>query len=188
MIKVLNNIIPKNWQDEIEQELLSWNFPWYHYANTNYADKKTRADDVPQFTHGFIRDNSRNSAYEKLPRAILHNIGIEQTTILRAKANLLTWEPKPFTHPPHIDEKERHYALIYYVNDSDGDTKFYREGQIFESISPKKGNAVLFDGAIYHASSSPVENRFRIVINYNLRQSDYLTGILNGEPINILQT
>lgn len=173
MIKLLNNAVPQAAQDEIEQVLLGWNFPWFHYANTNYADQATRSGDVPQFTHGFIRSDAANSAFANIPQILLQTIGIPPTTILRAKANLLPRELKPHTHPPHIDDSRPHIALIYYVNDSDGDTHFYEKGKLVKTVSPKKGSAVMFKGHIYHASSSPVQNRFRIVINYNLAPGDY---------------
>lgn len=173
MIKVLDNVIPAAMQNEIEQVLLGWNFPWFHYANTNYAEHATRTDDVPQFTHGFIRSDAANSAFAHIPQTMLTNMGIPATSILRAKANLLSRELEPRTHPPHIDDKRPHVAMIYYVNDSDGDTHFYEKGKLAKTVSPKKGSAVLFKGHIYHASASPVQNRFRLVINYNLAPGDY---------------
>lgn len=177
MIKVLENVIARPLQDEIEQILLGWNFPWFHYANTNYAENTTRGNDVPQFTHGFIRDDAANSAFENLPRTLLKHMGIEPKTILRAKANLLTRETQPCTHPPHIDDNKPHIAFIYYVNDSDGDTHFYDKGKLAQTVSPKKGSGVMFKGHIYHASASPVENRFRLVINYNLAPGAYFDTI-----------
>ncbi len=177
MIKVLHDVIAKPAQDELEQLLLGWNFPWYHYANTNYAEHTTRADDVPQFTHGFIRDDNANSAFQHVPRIILDQMGIANTNIIRAKANLLAREPEPFTHPPHTDDAKPHIVFIYYVNDSDGDTHFYERGEVIKTVSPKKGSGVMFDGRIYHASSSPVTHRFRIVINYNLAPGPYFDNL-----------
>lgn len=179
MIKVFDTVLPPPAQDEIEQVLLGWNFPWFHYANTNYAEHKTRDDDVPQFTHGFIRDDNKNSPFENIPRVILDKMGLEPKSILRAKANLLPREPQSFTHPPHIDDRKPHIAFIYYVNESDGDTHFYKNGEVIQTVSPKKGSGVMFMGNIYHASSSPVKSRFRIVINFNLALSPALKELLN---------
>jgi hypothetical protein len=181
MIKVLQNVIPKAAQDEIEAILLSWNFPWFHYANTNYAKTETQDNDVPQFTHGFIRDDAANSPYENIPRTILKTMGLPPTSILRAKANLLMREPSPIRHPPHTDDNTPHIVFIYYVNDSDGDTHFYKAGKVVKTVSPKKGSAVMFDGRTWHSSSSPVQNRFRLVINYNLAPGPYFDNILHDK-------
>ena len=62
-----------------------------------------------------------------------------------------------------------HWVLLYYVNDADGDTCFFDGGEIVRRVAPKRGRAVFFDGRIAHASSGPVETRFRVVINVNLR-------------------
>ncbi|WP_371397939.1 2OG-Fe(II) oxygenase [Fretibacter rubidus] len=173
MIKVFDSVIDAAGQEEIAGILLGWQFPWYHYANTNYGDKATRPDDVPQFTHGFIRENQKNSPLVQIPLVILEKMQIPASNILRAKANLLMREPAPFTHPAHIDDSKPHVGMIYYVNDSDGDTHFYDKGAVIKTVSPKAGRAVMFDGATYHASASPTQNRYRIVINFNLAMGDW---------------
>lgn len=72
--------------------------------------------------------------------------------------------------------------MIYYVNDSDGDTffeesfknhkelndaKFLDNLTIYRRVSPKKGRVVLFRSDFIHAGSHPKENETRIVLNYN---------------------
>lgn len=168
MIKVFDDVLDASGQKEVADLLLGWRFPWYHSANTNYADKTTRDNDVPQFTHGFIRDDATNSPFEQIPRIVLAQMGIEPSRILRAKANLLHREPAPKHHPAHIDDSAPHVGLIYYVLSSDGDTRFYDGERVIDTVSPKAGRAVLFDGALYHGSASPVNHRYRVVINFNL--------------------
>jgi hypothetical protein len=65
-------------------------------------------------------------------------------------------------------------SLIFYVNDSDGDTVIFKNrwrntdpGELVEDIriKPKAGSAVLFDSDLYHASSSPTEG-IRVVLNF----------------------
>lgn len=75
------------------------------------------------------------------------------------------------------------------MNDTDGDTLFssYNDGEFSDNLSegekfsivnssnniqkrvtPKKGRCVVFDGRIYHASSTPtIDDRF--VLNYNFK-------------------
>ena len=71
-------------------------------------------------------------------------------------------------YEPHHDLNFFHYAAIYYVNDTDGDTLFYDNDKktIIKRISPKKGRMCFFRGDIYHGASSTTQNE-RIIINYN---------------------
>ena len=59
--------------------------------------------------------------------------------------------------------------IIYFVNDSDGDT-FIFDGDplsltIKQRITPKANSILIFDGDFYHASSNPIKSNRRIVIN-----------------------
>ena len=79
------------------------------------------------------------------------------------------YETKMTHHAPHVDLNIPHTSLIYYVNDADGDTLFFDEDyetQI-DSVTPKKGRAVLFNGLIPHAAGIPTAGP-RCIVNYNL--------------------
>ena len=84
---------------------------------------------------------------------------------LRIKANLLQPHPDAGEHHPwHYDtEKINCKSMIYYLNDSDGDTFIGKTDT--QRISPKANTAVIFPSNIWHASSSPTKGR-RMVINY----------------------
>lgn len=79
----------------------------------------------------------------------------------------------------HIDIPQEHYACVYYMNDSDGDTIVYDQTmhntvagsknvklKEHKRVTPKKGRVVLFDGARYHCSSQP-RNNYRCIINFD---------------------
>lgn len=72
-------------------------------------------------------------------------------------------------YEPHVDMEKWHKVLLYYVNDSDGDTVFFnkKDGKIIERVSPKKGRLVAFDGNIYHAAGIP-KNNHRCVVNFDV--------------------
>jgi hypothetical protein len=58
-------------------------------------------------------------------------------------------------------------SLIYYINDSDGDTYFFdgETSEVTQSESPESGKGILFDANKYHAGSPPRENASRLVLN-----------------------
>ena len=82
-------------------------------------------------------------------------------------------------HRPHVDYYYPHHTMIYYLQDSDGDTIIYnehvenmnrtypKEFSIKETFSPKMGRAIFIDGLDYHSSSPPTQHRTRIAINFN---------------------
>lgn len=81
-----------------------------------------------------------------------------------------------YYNTPHQDcQVENFRTLLYYVNDSDGDTIFFNDDdvdinskinlKIEEKITPKRGSVVVFNSNQYHASSNPILNKRRLVIN-----------------------
>jgi len=133
-----------------------------------------------QTVHAASFNETRLSEIHDLGSNILHIFakkhGIEIKETLRIKANILNKTDKQdHIHPPHVDMTTPHMVLLYYVNDSDGDTVIFNQKYSAESssltvnrrISPKAGAAILFDGLTYHSSSSPQYAEERIVLNIN---------------------
>ena len=97
---------------------------------------------------------------------------------MRIKVNCLTrdgFESK--YNPPHVDVVEPGFlSLIYYINDSDGDTVLFdktidqgfNDLKIVERITPRQGSAFLIPSNQLHASSCPIQNNRRLVINFIL--------------------
>ena len=105
---------------------------------------------------------------------VIKQNNIQCNRVLRLKFNILPrGNGQGSYHTPHVDQDRPHKVFLYYVNDSDGDTYFFNErlgynGKEFtvnEQVSPKMGRAVLFDGDIYHASSSPTNSNMRCILN-----------------------
>jgi hypothetical protein len=193
MFQIFDNFIPLDYQKRIETTLLAYSFfPWYYSPSAvkYQADFNGPATgpigsgiDTPQMYHMFHngQDRSESSGYFKLVSPFMNIIqdrtGLEIKELVRIKANLLF--PSlglGGTHIPHIDHPaKKHLSMIYYVNDSDGDTVFFdqyytghQHGQfdITERLTPKQGSAVLFNSDRFHASSLPVNTITRSVINF----------------------
>lgn len=105
-----------------------------------------------------------------------------------------------YTHPvpqhnfvkyaaPHIDFNSEvdFTTLIYYVDDSDGDTilfdKKHSPGQQYNPVvqeplteiyrhTPKKGEALAFSGHRYHSGNYPIKYGKRIVINFDFVENN----------------
>jgi len=180
-MNMIENFVPKAYQDNIEGTLLNNNFPWYLHKSTvseAYAGN-TEKDvvDRPQFVHIFNVNNEATSQYWPLLQPfgyfLMGKSNIDTSHVLRVKANLnlqdaLFPQDKYFT--PHIDCRDANKFLtaIYYVNDSDGDTLFFDKNKnIVKRITPKKGTLVYFDGNELHAGQSPIKSQYRCLINFN---------------------
>ena len=62
-------------------------------------------------------------------------------------------------------------SIIYYVNNSDGDTFFFdKKLNTVKRISPRQGRAVVFNSNMRHAACCPINSVYRQVINFVLHK------------------
>jgi hypothetical protein len=178
--------------DFLETMFSASNFPWGFFANVNYNrpppegipgryGKDPRFEDSFGFGSVIYPGAGPTEETLKYPmlafQRFLQRHRIEAQQLIRLKANLLVQSavaggPKPFV--PHVDLPTPHWVVIYYLNDSDGDTVLldktypdWENAQVLHSVSPKKGRAILFDGRHYHAGTPPHQHTTRLVLNYN---------------------
>lgn len=179
MIDIIDDFLPVTYQNKLESLLTSNDVPWFYYNQTSmnavdYRDSYTI--DNPQFVHVAFFRQKNTDLFEYLYPAVFF---LEQQTgisyhdrLLRIKANLVyKRENYPADHynMPHVDEDIPCETLLYYVNDSDGDTFIFNNEDrlsIEQRITPKKGRGVLFDSRILHAGSPPRITEARIVLNF----------------------
>ena len=177
----------------------SGEFLWQYNASTNdlaapeIMSKDARSYDADQFVHALYQQGERRSQFFDLVFPMFYfmedKTGVALAAVQRMKANLLVQKhiEEGRYNTPHIDIAEPgHKSLLYYVKDSDGDTFLFNETQqdttraaqsardgkaltIRRRVSPRKGQAVLFNSNIWHASSHPRENATRVVLNFVFR-------------------
>lgn len=183
---VLDNFLPTTYQDTLESVMLNANFPWYLNpitAPVYPADvARDTTTDGPQFTHKFFNEGKPFSDYYNLVSLLTYHLmlteNIDTTKLLHIKANLnipVNDYPKNHHYVVHTDYDglDRYITAIYYVNDSDGDTKFFdRSGNIVGAVTPKKGRLVYFDGLTQHAGCPPKTYSTRCVINFNFLKEE----------------
>jgi hypothetical protein len=187
-IFVIDNFIIPAYQQGIKSVILTTDFQWTYEPRTAHPDSDDIfVDSNTQETHQFVNKlfNNRENINQPQLGFILPLIYTAQdyikipTNITRVKANLLLQEKtisKELHHTAHVDCKVPHWALIYYVNNSDGDTiifdqefgKEFNQLTIKQRITPKQGRAVIFNGKYFHASSSPRDYKIRNVLNCTL--------------------
>lgn len=188
MIKILDNLTSKSNVNHLEQILL--NHPWYYLKDTAY--NRTIDDHTPyemSWVHFLYNEEESLSDLKPLAEAILikalDQANLPISKLIRIRAGMSTRTPYPVRHTPHVDWDDNHMSAVYYVNDADGDTVFFKETRdetlsinsyewgkhnafnVAQTISPKSDRIVIFNGLTYHASSTPCDTDYRLVINYN---------------------
>ena len=184
-IIVIDNIIDLDYQEQIKSILLGeinykdYEFPW------NYTKDVTKSDcqdsqKRPAFTHGYVKlsgivISEFHDIFLNLIKVCCHRLQMTEVDVIQGRSFLqlpLTTK-KGKVDTPHIDTDDKHFVMLYYVCNSDGDTIIYNEKvqsdeyTIKKSVTPKQGRVVLFDGGLYHPAEQPTKDT-RCVVNYNL--------------------
>ena len=181
-IKVFDNLLDDKVALQIEEDFdkCPWNVAGNIVSLSNtalekYKDNKNVKDYI-KFVHDFyeLENQSDNTKIADIVLdAFLKYNNIKNINLLRAKANMqtqFTGNNSNIHNTPHVDFLDMpHHVLIYYVNDSDGDTIFFDENENeIKRVTPKRGRYALFNGNILHAGSNPIKSNYRIIIDYNM--------------------
>lgn len=184
---IIDDFIPKAYQEEIKNTLFSENFPWSYISDVTFNEKNTSSNKSPACAHLFRRHGKTICEYYKLlePMAFIaaekaaYTYG--EVLMCRSFLQLPIHETK-IADLIHIDVPYDHLVCLYYVIDADGDTLIVdktRSGQeeefncsvndynILHRVTPKQGRAVLFDGRYYHTAEQPI-NDVRCIINFDI--------------------
>ena len=186
-IYVFDDIIEKDYQNKIKSILIGQvryndeDFPWYYIddvtASGDYENQKRGA-----FVHDYVHyeygiESDFHYLFLDLIKKSCSKLKIKEVDALQGRSflQLPTNIKREDVDSPHTDMQFKHFVMLYYVCDSDGDTIIYNEKTISEKgftvqkkVTPKQGRVVLFDGALYHTAQQP-NNNIRCVVNYDLR-------------------
>lgn len=190
-IYVFDDIISKEEQDKMLEFVKTTDVKWTFEKNItgkygNNQEKFYPANVLPKIR---LKNHYIDELITKIQYNLVEKINLNFVENYRYKIN---WtKPLDFDYNPmdlmHVDSFIQHVAMVYYVNDTTGDTYIYdnSEGNNIEVISkythneidyskltlikrvePKKGRVVVFDGALHHHGSYPnTEDRY--IINFN---------------------
>jgi hypothetical protein len=202
----LPTLVQKQILDILTHKTFTWNFrdkvdieKFYTVKDIVYKDPNIILG--YGFNHTFFNSEQKLLDYGQYPIDLLSifkyhtelHYKVKINKIMRLMAVLSLPDPyrkKENYMLPHVDWFTKHKTLIYYANNTDGDTIIFNEkfdSKVQESltykqyyeleknkdkktiqskISPKQGKAVLIDGLQYHSGSLPT-NKTRYVINFN---------------------
>lgn len=181
---VLDNLVPKGFIDALHLELYGKNH-WAFSLGTLDPELQERYEEkdwldspmlnLPLYTPETGPTHLLFQDVRTIFNFLEYRLGYSFEILGRVKANLTWPQPhKTLPNPPHIDvPNDKFYSMVFYVNESDGDTIIYdktlSEGENnlkqIASISPQPGRAVIFKSNRFHSSSPPKNNPYRIIIN-----------------------
>ena len=203
MIKVIEDFLPEDTQNNLEELMKNEvYFPWFFNSKT--AGYKVHSNyntiETPQLVHQFMRYGQPSSGYFKDAFAVIEHLQKQVDFKIPKKKAFEDWlMPEwdrikgnclfPYNnykeynfHPVHQDKDkgDKCYTFLYYVNDSDGDTRFWSDDDGVPNLhkksilryTPKKGTGVLFPSETWHCSSNPISSDYRMVINYVFKPID----------------
>ena len=199
MVYVIDDFISKDYQEQIKNILIGnkfyeldgddIDFPWYFIEDVTMAgevgnQKRSAlshqyvvlADDEPG---PGIEFSDFNPLFKPLLQRAAMKLGLGKIDVLQGRSFLqfpLKNIDISVVDSPHVDiDNYRHFVVLYYVCDSDGDTIIYNEKQYGlekytekQRVSPKQGRCVIFDGTQMHTAEQPINSNIRCVVNYNL--------------------
>lgn len=107
--------------------------------------------------------------FGKIPLAVCRHLKTNLKDVHFARIFLTTPYKTSLEYAaPHVDMGIPHWVVLYYVNDSDGDTVFFdKHNNIVERVTPKKGRVVFFNGNILHGGGIPKEFP-RCAVNFDI--------------------
>lgn len=173
-IIVVDDFLPKWLQDSFDQRLKDykgWKISnvlspfivdgeqgqeWY-CTRVLYEANREPWDDAGGITSILNDYCTREGIFRAIPDAQIK-------ALLRIRLNgtfkLLPVYPHEDANPDETDV----WTIIYYLNDSDGGTRFYHDkGHTLAKTVPfKKGSAVIFPARYFHNAETPVDHNVRI--------------------------
>ena len=178
MIQIFDNVLSEKDNNNIQSLITKDIFPWYINREEYILDLyKDNCLSHSQFTHvlyneeifGSSKKAIRSPYYSTFFPYIQHFIKHYKVSgsLYRMKLNC-QYQDNRFVdkyNPIHFDEDTPHSSLLYYINESDGDTIFFNNGKEIQRVSPKKNRLVISNGPIAHCSSNPIKTELRYVLN-----------------------
>lgn len=178
-----HDFVDKDYQEAIYKHVTDIKFNWHFMEDPTTERINTFQVSTPSFGNLIYWEKTENNDpidfWLPVLDAIEDKFNLKITKLLRMRLGFLmntryAMSSQPYRHnEPHVDYDQEHYTLVYYVNESDGDTIIFNETEKAEKYypmhkcMPQRGKALLFNGKHYHASTCPKIHTKRIVLTVN---------------------
>jgi hypothetical protein len=191
-IYIFDNIVDTKIQNKIEAYVYDKTIIWEEISNITSNTAAHQSYSFPAEVLSTQIDKDILKLIDIIINNSLAKINKKLLLKYRVKINKTTphfVESKDEFRLLHIDKAEQHITIIYYINDSDGDTLIFNDktnnhyvGKEFmtnenfldfknfelnKNVTPKKGRVVIFDGNLWHYGKYPT-NGERNIVNINL--------------------
>jgi hypothetical protein len=182
VIEIFDNIFTKEEIAGLDAFVNSSTFPYFlkieKYDQGNISSRLL-GKDLSKFStfnymcHQIIFDSELTSpnakpASDMILDIICSRIDFKYSDVIASRVNLLLPGNTCTTGLPHVDWQIPHKVVLYYVNNSDGNTVLYNDDlNVLHEIEPIAGRFIIFDGNYLHSNYAP-KNTHRIVFNLNV--------------------
>ena len=188
---IFDDIISESDQNKLEEYVKLSNLKWNYQHNITGQYGGTDSLKLPAnvLKSIDITDTPILNIINSIKLNLLSKLNLEFKKDYRYKINWTTpiSENYDFKNLIHVDMNVAHIAIVYYINNTDGNTIFLNnkrgnsaeshqnnfkginldDFEIVNRVPPQKGRAVIFDGNIYHYGEYPtITDRF--IINFDL--------------------
>ena len=171
--KKIKKLVPETYRQFLYNLATSHAFEWHWFDYSSYDDK----DRIGQLVHPLFLEGKVVSKHYEAFKSLLYffedRTGIEIKNILKLKVNLKpqtnVYSEEEVDASIHKDmlEDDNYISIVYYINDSDGDTVVYDEDKktIVESMTPSSGSCIYFNSNHWHKATPPKETSKRLIVN-----------------------
>jgi hypothetical protein len=184
-MKFIENIVHENYKDRIKRTLSNDKFTWFYQDSSKkkYINRESVTDSVDieyvvQFSNTLFDNDQMLSEHIEFVQKIMKNLeekeGVVCSRMIHVSCSMLSKGSDKY-HTPFTNNKvdDNTYTLIYYVNNSDGDTVLFNETYSSDPVeltvnhrqAPTEGCALLFKSNTYSANTSPSITNTAISIN-----------------------
>ena len=185
MIKLVEDI-PTGMHHRLLQFVSSLREMWgYRHGTVSRDDPNLKIkqyagiqfDDNPQMVFSFMKpEGGFREEYAVIHDMITHVVSNHlrrRVEVVRIKCNLQMQRREGAVNSIHRDSPEPDcVTFLFYINESDGDTFFFKDDEVILRLSPKPGLGVIFPSNLLHAGSAPKAHPNRIVLNCVFRILD----------------